>query len=164
MTVMARVVAVVLAVVAVASHAAATPAMATTRDARPEYTVRVDLPSTRVAAGSELTGAVVVKNRTGRELTRVGCGSLFAVALANEHVQPTLAWPLCLQQLHIPAGTTRYPVTVLTRYTTCGAPATVECDATGRPPTLPPGKYRALLYRNGQVVREQRAPVVHITN
>jgi hypothetical protein len=83
-------------------------------------TARLVLPSQTIAAGSSMSGRVIVVNSSGRAIHAWGCGTPFAVALASRTYQPTLAWRLCLQRLTIPVGRSNYRVTVEARYGQCG--------------------------------------------
>ena len=132
------------------------------RDGRPlahyvrsGVTARVVLPALKMIAGSSMSGHVVVENNTGHALHATGCISLFQVALGNAQTHPAPAWPLCLQEFTIPTGKSTYPVTVRASYPGCSA--TVQsglpvCLPSGRPPPLPPGNYRAMLFESGNVV------------
>jgi hypothetical protein len=121
----------------------------TTADGRavPGLSARLKLPSETVAAGAEIPATVVVRNTTGHRVTVRGCGSLFKVALRSSKVHPEelLAWPACSEKISIPAGASRYPLTVAARYVACfGASRQPICDG-DQPPALPPGEYRARL-------------------
>ena len=120
--------------------------------------VRVVLPSQTIMAGSSMAGHVLVGNQTGHALHVSGCLSLFQVLLTSRAYRPAAAWALCLQRFTIPAGQTRYPVTVWASYNQCGQggprhgiPA---CLPGGRMPPLPPGTYRARLF--------QARPLAHV--
>jgi hypothetical protein len=116
----------------------------------PRITARLVLPTTTMEAGSEMSAMVVVHNATGGDVTVTGCLNLFAVALGNAKVDPQelLAWPMCAQAITIPAGTTRYPVTVAARYVACFGSSRPPICVGDRPPPLPPGTYKARLYQN----------------
>jgi len=83
-----------------------------------------------------------------------GCLSPFEVLLTSGKYWPTVAWPLCLQPFTIPAGETRYPVTVWATYSQCsqGRPhdGVIGCLPGGRMPPLPPGTYHARLFQAPQ--------------
>jgi hypothetical protein len=119
-------------------------------------------------AGSSMTGHVVVENNTGHVLHRTGCGRLFQVALGNETIHPAVSWLQCLQAFEIPTGLTSYPVTLAASYLECvsgRAQGLVEqCQANGRPPALPAGAYRAVLYQTGQLVPTPPPIAVDVTH
>jgi hypothetical protein len=121
------------------------------REAR--LSARIVLPSTRVAAGAMLPGRVVVENSSGRPLHVSGCGSPFAVVLRNDEIRPVVAWPTCLEQITIPAGTSSWPVTVAATYSGCGRgnKRVPPCED-GLVPPLPVGKYQAVLFQSPHVV------------
>jgi hypothetical protein len=110
---------------------------------------RIVLPTTTMEAGSSIAGEVVVENDTGRALHATGCLSVFAVVLGNDDVKPTVAWPECLQSFTVPTGESTYRVTVVARFRSCPPP---PCRAHGQPAPLPPGRYRAMLFRSTPVV------------
>jgi len=112
--------------------------------------VQVVLPSQTVAAGSLLTGQVVVKNNSGHAIRTAGCGVLFTVALASKSYHPVAATLSCLQFFTIPKGRSSYRVHVLASYLGCsvGHPrgGLQACLPGLKAPPLPPGRYRAKLY------------------
>jgi hypothetical protein len=105
---------------------------------------RVVLPTTTMRTGTSITGQVVVENHSGHVLRASGCLSLLAVLLRNDHVKSKAVWPLCVQPFTIPTGQSTYPITVMARYQSCPPPPCAE----GGPPPLPPGDYRATLFRS----------------
>jgi hypothetical protein len=114
-------------------------------------TARLVLPSQTMAAGSSMSGRLIVENGTGRAVRTGGCGTLFAVALASSTYQPTVVWPACLQYFTIPVGRSSYRVIVEARYGQCGPGSSYSaikaCGPDGRPPPLPPGDYHAILFQ-----------------
>jgi hypothetical protein len=114
-----------------------------------------------------MVGRVVVDNDTRHALHVGGCGSLFAVALANDTYRPRVLWPLCLQPFTIPTGQSSYPVTIEATYLWCSARASQAvsqaCRASGQPPALPPGDYRAQLYQSSKIVATPPPVTVHVT-
>ena len=120
----------------------------TSTGSRTELTTRIMLPDTTMKAGSHIRGYVVVQNNTGRTLHATGCVSLFEVALANPRVKPEVGWLSCSQRFTIPIGTSTYPVRVTARFSFCGPPPCIN----GLPAPLPPGEYRAVLFRSTSVV------------
>jgi hypothetical protein len=89
-----------------------------------------------------MAGHVLVDNTTGHAIHVSGCLSLFQVLLTSSTYRPAAAWPACLQPFTIPAGETRYPVTVRASYSECsqGRPqhALRACLPDGRMPRFPP--------------------------
>jgi hypothetical protein len=122
--------------------------------ASPELRDRIELNSTRVLAGPRLHGTLVVTNRGRRpiNLTR-RCRPDFAVALTNGSVAPDVAFAFVCTNAPfvISPGTTRFPLTVATTYSSCLQPggsstkSMPSCLAGGIFPPLPPGRYRAVL-------------------
>jgi hypothetical protein len=92
---------------------------------------------------------VVVTNNTGRAIHPVGCLYLFQVYLASRTFHPDdVGGPLCRQIFTIPVGVSTYQIGVSAIYHSCGpgSPSTTRpCMPDGRPPPIPPGKYRAKL-------------------
>jgi hypothetical protein len=123
----------------------------TSAPSRAALAARILLPSRTLPAGSSMKGIVVVRNNSGHVLRASGCGSPFAVALANDHVMPTVGWLGCLQRFTFPVGASRWPVTVEARYDECGPKPLVRC-VRRHPPALPPGKYRARLFESSDIV------------
>src|SRR6266567_4659725 len=132
------------------SSSATLPGPGAVRAAGP-ISARVVLPARTMTAGSSMSGHVVVENDTGRAIRASGCLTLFQVALAGSGYHPAIAWPACLQSFTIPAGQSSYPVTVAASYGQCsqGRPgdSVRACLPAGRPPALPPGIYRAVLFQ-----------------
>ena len=90
-----------------------------------------------------MSGYVVVQNNIGRAIRVSGCVNLFQVLLTSSTYRPTAAWFTCLQRFTIPAGESRYSVTVWASYSQCsqGGPqhGLKACRPDGRMPPLPPG-------------------------
>jgi hypothetical protein len=135
-----------------ASPRVASPVSTTVRE--PEtLSARIVMSSTTIRAGATVDAQVIVENNTGNALQVTGCGSLFAVALGNDNVEPDIVWTLCAQPLTVPVGESIYPVTVRATYGACGDGGTLRpCGTEGRLPGLPPGRYQARLYQNPVVV------------
>lgn len=114
-----------------------------------------------------MPGRVVVENNTGRAIHVSGCLTLFQVALASSTYRPAVAWPTCLQKFTIPAGESSYPATVEASYGECspGLPqgAVRACLPNGRPPPLPAGEYRAMLFQARSLVPVPPAITVRVT-
>src|SRR5262245_45694457 len=120
-----------------------------------------------MAAGSSMSGRLIVENSSGRAIHAWGCGTLFAVVLASRTYHPTVAWPACLQRLTIPIGRSSYRVTVEARYGQCGPgssdSAIKACGPDGRMPPLPPGDYNAILFQAHDLVRAPPPVPVRVT-
>jgi hypothetical protein len=133
--------------------------------ATPQLTARVVLPSRIMAGGSSMTGRVVVGNDTGRAIHVWGCQTLLQVALTSSRYRPTMAWLHCRQRFTIPAGRSSYRLTVVARYLQCSKSlgATRACLPDGRPPPLPPGHYRAMLFQSRHLVQVPHGIPVEVT-
>jgi len=129
-------------------------------------TARIVLPSQTMTAGSSMSGYVVVEN-TGHAIRVSGCMSLFQVLLTSSTYRPPVGWLLCLQWFTIPAGESRYPVTLSASYSQCtqGRPqhGLKACRPDGRVPPLPPGTYHAKLFQLHKLVRIPPALTVRVT-
>ena len=112
---------------------------------------KVVLPSRTIAAGSQISGHVVVENNTGHAIRVSGCGTLFQVALVSKTYQPAVAWLACVQSFTIPVGEASYLVTVKASYLACSPGlrhGTLRACLPGKgPPGLPPGLYYARLFQ-----------------
>jgi hypothetical protein len=118
--------------------------------------VRFEIPSTTMRAGSAMEGRVIVTNNTGY-LIHAGndCGGqgLFDVGLGNDKIKPQVdGSPACLgSAFTVPIGESTWPVGVTAQYGACGetesypALGIPRCRK-GKPPALPPGDYRAVLF------------------
>jgi len=115
----------------------------------------LDLATTTVVAGGQITGHVVVRNDTGRVLHAEACGSIFQALLTRPGYEPTPVWATCVQRVTIGRGRSTYRVTVTASYSRCsqsGPEGTVPaCTPTGAPP-LPAGRYEATVFEQGTVV------------
>jgi hypothetical protein len=120
-----------------------------------------------MTAGASMAGHVLVDNTTGHAIHVSGCLSLFQVRLTSSTYRPAVAWAACLQPFTIPAGETRYPVTVRASYSQCsqGRPrhSLKACLPDERMPSLPPGGYHARLFQAGKLVRVPPAITVRVT-
>ena len=156
----AAVVAVALGATALAHGFSGTtrPGAAAHASAKPRYSpalvsVQVKLPSRTMEAGSSMPAHIVVDNRTGHAIHVKGCGSPFQLGLESSSYHPEVAWPACLQILTIAIGKSSYPVTLPASYNGCGPVAQGSSRAClhGRPPPLPAGEYRAVLFQSPQI-------------
>jgi len=129
--------------------------------AKPGYSpalvsVQVKLPARTMAAGSSMPAQIIVDNKTGHAIHVNGCGSLFQLALESDTYHPEVGWPLCLQILTIAIGKSTYPVPFTASYLNCGPAApghgTTHVCVHGRPPALPAGEYRVVLFQSHHVV------------
>jgi hypothetical protein len=80
---------------------------------------RLILPARTMTAGSQLTGRVIVDNRSGHILQARGCGSPVDVTLSSSSYHPAGVAPDCAGTLTIPAGQSTYTVKVLASYLSC---------------------------------------------
>ncbi|HEY6310775.1 MAG TPA: hypothetical protein VIY52_08200 [Streptosporangiaceae bacterium] len=142
------------------------PAAAPVPGHPPGLSARVVLPSDTMTAGTSMAGDVLVNNNTGHAVHVAGCLALFQVILTSSTYQPAAAWPSCLQQFTIPAGQTRYRVTLRAGYSQCsqGHPqdGLEACLPGGHPPPLPPGTYYARLFQVRKLVQVPPAVTVRV--
>lgn len=112
-----------------------------------------------------MSGTVVVENNTGHAIHGTDCYSPFAVALGNEKITPSVGWLLCAVPFTIPVGESSWPVTVVARYGGCGKGSDTDLPRCidGRPPPLPPGEYRAMLYQNPHLIRTPPSISIRVT-
>ncbi|SES48915.1 hypothetical protein SAMN05216199_0245 [Pedococcus cremeus] len=106
----------------------------------------ITLPSTTVRGGSSLPATITVENDSGKPFHILGCGSVFSVLLVGEGHRPSPSWPLCAQDIIIPAGVSTYPVTVAAAYQECsmdGGNGMPACERDGSMAPLPAGRYQA---------------------
>jgi len=112
-------------------------------------TARIVLPVTAMAAGSTLSGTVIVEN-SGAEFQVTSCGDYFKLFLTNEHgLNKEAPRRLCdTTSMTIPTGTSSYPVTLSASYEYCDevtGTGYFECLPDGSPEPLPADDYRAVL-------------------
>jgi hypothetical protein len=131
---------------------------------------RVELPTTTMAAGSSISGRVVIENRIGYALHGDGCLTPFQVVMSTDGIEYDAGWPLCLQRLTIPSGESSWPVTVVATYSGCigdpgyrGNDLMPRCLANGTVPPLPPGTYRAKLVQNPDLVPTPPPVLIRVT-
>jgi hypothetical protein len=101
------------------------------------------LPSTRLRAGDQMAGEVVVDNDTGEPIEVSGCNSFYVVALSNDSHTQSIGRNDCLEWFTIPLGTSRWPVLVMGTFTQCYGGPGGDCLPGGGVPPLPKGTYRA---------------------
>ena len=119
---------------------------------------RVELSATTIAAGATVTGHVVVENRTSHAIRVFGCGSPFQVALVNDRVKPRIVWLQCLTRLTIRRGTSAWPINVSATYSFCARTGPVRCEH-DHVPSLPVGRYRAVLFQSPRHLVPDPPPV-----
>jgi hypothetical protein len=126
----------------------------------------IELSTTRGVAGQPISGNIVIVNLGSAINLSHGCRPGYTVVLANSHYAPVIAWPAdcAAGSFVIPTGTTRLPVTVYTRYSTCsqsgsGTSSPPPCLAGDEMPPLPPGTYQARVAWAGQVPLPPASPV-----
>jgi hypothetical protein len=111
--------------------------------------VRLELPSSTLAAGASMEGRVIVANNTGQPVTAVSCQSPFGVILANERAKQTGGQRMCAQTFVFAVGESSWPITVAANYGSCIAsagtidPSIQQCLPGGGSPPLPAGRYTA---------------------
>ena len=115
-----------------------------------------------------MSGHVLVENNTGHAIHASGCLNRFAVLLTSRTYQPVVAWPDCLQRFTIPAGYSRYRVTLWATYGECSqsrprAAGQRACLPGGRMPPLPAGTYHARLFQASKLVRVPPQVTVRVT-
>ena len=151
--------------IAFAGVAVAVPTVVLGATSAGSVTARVLIPKRRLTAGSEMKATVEVRNTTGQAVSVVGCGSIFQVALTSKKVTPMVGWLACAQTITIPTGTSKFPVMVSGKYSSCGegipGPA---CLGPGQVPPLPPGRYGAHLYQNPTVAATPRPIRIVVTS
>jgi ribosomal 50S subunit-recycling heat shock protein len=160
---MRRIVVVVLVLITAGCASASKPAVhrpagGASRLAK-TITARLVFPSRTVAAGSSVSGRVIVENNTGRSVSTVACGSLFQVALSSKAYHPAVAWLTCVQSFTIPVGRSTYRVTVEARRSPCpqGSSHVIKTCP------LPPGDYHAVLFQLGHLVQAPRPMPFRVT-
>ncbi|BBH18278.1 hypothetical protein Back2_25650 [Nocardioides baekrokdamisoli] len=133
--------------------------------------IRLELQRTTVTAGSALHGVLVVNN-VGPKPLKTSCGFKFAVGLTNGQTTFEPAFTLeCAINQSIPAGVTRYPVTVITTYGRCSQSGQPDGTMPGClpgpmgagsrfsvPPPLPTGIYKTAVVINGLPEQAVRLP------
>ena len=114
-----------------------------------------------------MSGQVLVDNTTRHPIGVSGCVDLFRVLLTSSTYRPAVGWFTCSQRFTIPAGESRYPVTVRARYSQCsqGRPrhGLRPCLPAGRMPPLPSGTYHAKLFQVRNLVRVPPSLTVRVT-
>jgi hypothetical protein len=134
---------------------------------RAPLSAEVELPMTTMAAGSSMSGRVVVENGTGYAIRSTSCGSPFQVALGTDQIQPIVAWDLCLGRFTLPAGESSWPVTVDATYGGCADESADDtfprCMGDGNVPPLPPGVYRVELFQSQRVVPAPPPITIRVT-
>lgn len=153
-----------IAAVVVATHRTQAPigspatAPASLTPALPPLSFTLVLPTTTIKAGGEISGQIVVDNRTGHVIRVPGCHGIFGVALTSSTYHPEVSFLGCLEMITIPVGQSRDPIIVQASYDRCGMSGpsvdTPACLPTGSPrfPPLPPGKYEATTFEAGTAV------------
>jgi hypothetical protein len=117
----------------------------------------LEVPTTSVAPGGELTATVVVVNRTAAPITVTSCGPIYGAGLESDTIPNDLAFLACAgPPQYLPVGESRWGVTTRASYSMCGGSGTRESPTCGdgRPPGLPAGEYRLIA---GSI--DPRAPI-----
>lgn len=143
--------------------------------------LHLSLASTSVQPGGTIHGTLTVFNQTGSP-TPVGCDhQWFYVALTSPEVPAPADFndPICRPVTTLQVGETRFPVSVVASYSSCGFGAgvttsTPECLRSARcqpagsrcglgMPSLPPGIYRTKFVFMGVSPSEvQRPPTITV--
>jgi hypothetical protein len=121
------------------------------------FVARIELPSTVMVGGSELTGHLVVENNTGATVNlfsggKTGCTPQWTVSLGNDKIPPIEAFAASCgaKPLVLRAGETRFAFTLQARYDHCGGigingPLKPACvGSPPAPPPLPADQYHAI--------------------
>lgn len=144
-----------------------TTVLAITIRAQPSLSAALVLSADTVKAGGEIPGKVVVENRTGHDINRIGCHTIFQVLLASSTYTPMPGWLLCWQRITIPTGQSSFPVYVRAAYSECsqaGASAGIPACAPGSGlAPLPPGAYLATTFEEGNAIPLPAAVKVRVT-
>lgn len=133
--------------------------------------LRLDLARATATAGTQIHATLVLDNLTGAPI-RSDCGFNYAVGLSNATIRFRAIFPdVCRLGQTIPAGLTRYPVTILTTYGSCSQSGTADGDTPGClpgpmgagsrftvPPPLPAGAWRTTVVVNGIAQQDVRLP------
>ncbi len=131
------------------------------------------LDTTVARAGTTVHGDLVVTNASGSVIELRdphGCTPDFAVGLTNATLPavnaPGFAAVCGSAALVLPPGTTTFPVDVITTYTGCTNGPTLggryrlpRCVPHGGPPSLPAGRYVAVLYGSSLALPPATTPV-----
>ena len=114
---------------------------------------RLELDSTTVRSGQDLSGRIIVVNNTGQAIKATGCGGIFRVLLTNSDPRTRkLAWPTCAELLVIPVGVSTTAIKAHAGYPQCSsATGDIPCTSSGAPP-LPPGNYAATTFEMGNAL------------
>jgi hypothetical protein len=130
---------------------------------------RLELATTHTAAGPTIKATLVIYNPGfAMNLTQTGgCEPYFAVFLSSARATQEIGFDKDCQStpLVIAHGTTRFPFTVETTYTTCGPPGNPPdrnsplCLSGGAFPPLPSGRYKATVIWSEKVPLPTAAPV-----
>ena len=130
----------------------------------PVVSTRLELDSTTVRSGGELSGRILLNNHTGGPIKATGCGGIFQVHLTNEDPRTrNVVWPACAQPITIPVGTSTVQVQLEARYPECSTGiGDVPCVGQGTPP-LPPGRYVATTFEIGGYVPTPPPVAVEVT-
>lgn len=143
--------------------------------------LQLSLASTSVQPGGTIHGTLTVFNQTGSP-TPVGCDhQWFYVALTNPEVPAPADFndPICRPVTTLQVGETRFPVSLVASYSSCGfgagvATSTPECLRSARcqpagsrcglgMPSLPRGIYRTkFVFMGVSPIEVQRPPTITV--
>jgi|SRR6476469_1487536 hypothetical protein len=118
----------------------------------------LQLSSTRMSAGSQVEGSVVIVNDTGEEIEVPGCLTPFRVALGNEDHSTIAFSPACMQTFTLPVGRSTWPVLLRATETLCNDGDAIPASGPAcQQLPLPAGVYQATV--NGAPAGFVPAPV-----
>lgn len=144
-----------------------TTVLAVTIRAQPSLSASLVLSAETVKAGAEIPGKVVVENRTGHDINRIGCQGIFQVLLVSSTYTPKPGWLLCWQRITVPTGQSSFPVFVRAAYSECSqlgaSPGIPACSPGSGMAPLPPGAYFATTFEDGNAIPLPAAIKVRIT-
>ncbi len=135
--------------------------------APPHITDQVVLTRTKVRAGTEFAGTLIVTNASSVPVNLShGCRPDFAVVINNQVIKQSPAFAAACdgQPFMLQPGTNRFAISVITTYFACVQPGGTSvypippCSAGGAP-VLPAGRYHTVLYGSGDLPLPEPAPV-----
>jgi hypothetical protein len=114
-------------------------------------TLQVELDSSKVAVGTEISGVAIIRNETEKSIPWHTCPQdSFAVGLVGHGATfNSFNGNLCISRMVLkPDSSRRYPVTVITTYDGCGGSGQPVCPD-DRIPLLPLGSYAVDVVNTG---------------
>ncbi len=125
-----------------------------------KLTGRLELPDTRIVAGTAMTGFLILDNQTGhpvRVTAGPGCAPKWAVTLGNQQIPngPFFTQECSRRHFVLPVGAQQFPFTVAANYLTGVNP----CNCLG---PLPPDTYAARIVVIGIPFPPVASVLVHV--